>query len=146
MTSTLDLVMRRRVRASAEKVFAAWTDAASLRQWWGPEGVACAEAELDVRVGGRYRIGNTMPDGRVVWISGVFERVEPPRELVFTWSVEGGAQERVSVRLTPHGDETEVVVVHQRVVDAATRASHEAGWQGCLGGLARFFAQESSPT
>jgi uncharacterized protein YndB with AHSA1/START domain len=141
MTATLDLVVRRLVRASPEKIFAAWTDAASLSQWWGPEGVPCAGAELDVRVGGAYRIGNTMPDGRTVWITGVFERVEPPRELVFTWHVDGGVAERVSVKLTPQGEATDVVVVHQKIVDAAARASHARGWEGCLAGLARHMEQ-----
>lgn len=140
MTATLDLVVRRSVRASPEAVFAAWTDAEALRQWWGPEGVPCAGAEVDLRVGGAYRIGNTMPDGRVVWITGAFERIDPPRELVFTWHVDGGAAERVSVRLTPQGDETDVVVVHQKIVDAASRTSHESGWVGCLAGLQRHFA------
>jgi uncharacterized protein YndB with AHSA1/START domain len=138
--TTLDLVVRRRVRASPEKVFQAWTDAEALRQWWGPEGVPCAGAELDVRVGGAYRIGNTMPDGRVVWITGTFERVDPPWELAFTWCVDGGVFERVSVRLAAVRDETDVVIVHQKIATDAARKSHERGWDGCLAGLVRHFS------
>jgi uncharacterized protein YndB with AHSA1/START domain len=142
--TTIDLVMRRRMRASAETIFAAWTSAESLRRWWGPEGVACADVELDVRVGGSYRIGNAMPDGTVTWITGVFERIDPPRELSFTWRVDGGGEVRVIVKLTPDGEETEVVVVHQRIVDAATRAGHERGWDGCLAGLTRVLVRPES--
>lgn len=51
-------------------------------------------------MGGKYRLGNAFPDGRVVWIVGTFERISPPHELVYTWRVEGaeGPDERVTVR------------------------------------------------
>jgi uncharacterized protein YndB with AHSA1/START domain len=56
--------------------------------WWGPSAaVSCASAEIDLRVGGRYRIANRFPDGRLLWIVGEFEVVEPPSRLVFSWRV-----------------------------------------------------------
>jgi uncharacterized protein YndB with AHSA1/START domain len=44
---------------------------------WGPEGVSCIAAEVDLRVGGRYRIANKFPDGRVFWIVGELQIIEP---------------------------------------------------------------------
>ena len=141
--STLALVVRRTVRANAERVFAAWTEPDQLRQWWGPKGVICTHAEVDLRVGGRYRIGNAMPDGRVLWIAGEFERIAPPHELVYTWRIEpeDAAPERVTVRFEARGGATEIVLVHERIADATTRDRHEAGWYGCFNDLAEYLSK-----
>lgn len=136
----LSLIVRHVVRASAARAFACWTEPRLLARWWGPAGVTCTGAEVDLRVGGRYRIGNRFADGREVWIVGEFERIEPPHRLVFSWRLEPGPDldERVTVRFEPRGDATEIVVVHERIANIEARASHEAGWQGCLEGLGRF--------
>ncbi len=109
-------------------------------RWWGPRGVRCVGAELDLRVGGRYRIGNELPDGTRLWIAGAFELVERPHKLVYSWSLEPGSgdPERVTVRFEPRGGGCEVIVVHERVATEAQRDGHEQGWTGCLEGLAAF--------
>jgi uncharacterized protein YndB with AHSA1/START domain len=135
------LVVRRTIRAPRERVFAAWTEARHLIAWWGPNtGVTCPSAEIDLRVGGRYRIANRFPDGRLLWIVGEFEVVEPPSRLVFSWQVgtQPARAERVRVEFEAHGAATEVLVTHERIADATTRAGHEQGWVGCLDGLARY--------
>lgn len=139
------LVVRRRINATPEKPFAAWTQPALLVRWWGPQGVACPAAEIDLRVGGAYRIANQFPDGRVLWISGIFEVIEPPHRLTYTWKLESqaGPAERVMVCFEAHGDATEVVVTHERIPDEAVRTSHERGWIGCLDNLVRYAEQLS---
>jgi uncharacterized protein YndB with AHSA1/START domain len=134
------LVVRRVIHASAERLFDAWLDPAQLVQWWGPAGVRCTQASVDARPGGGYRIGNRLPDGRLLWIRGEFELIERPQRLVFSWQIEGapGDAERVSVEFTRLEQGTEVVVTHERIADAGTRDRHAHGWQGCLEGLARF--------
>jgi uncharacterized protein YndB with AHSA1/START domain len=54
------LVVRKTIRASAERLFTAWTDPAQLKLGWGPHGVQCTEAEVDLRIGGRYRIAKSI--------------------------------------------------------------------------------------
>ena len=131
------LVVRQTVKAAPAEVFAAWTDPERLRQWWGPEGVACIGAEMELRVGGGYRIGNRFPDGKVIWLAGHFETIERPRLLVYSWGVEPApASERVTVRFEARDGGTEVVVTHEHIPDAATRDMHRRGWEGCLKGLA----------
>jgi uncharacterized protein YndB with AHSA1/START domain len=134
------LEVRRTLKASPERLFAAWTDPRELRRWWGPRGATCPVAEVDLRAGGRYRIANRFADGRTVWIVGEFEVVAPPHRLVYSWRLEPGPQrsERVTVTFEPRGEATEVVVVHERIPDAHTRDQHEQGWAGCLDGLARY--------
>ncbi|MEX2128589.1 MAG: SRPBCC domain-containing protein [Xanthobacteraceae bacterium] len=138
----LSLVARRMIPATPDQVFRAWTDAGELQKWFGPKGVSCIGAEVDLRVGGRYRIGNQFTDGRVVWIAGEFERIERPRELVYTWNIEPdfAKPERVVVRFEQRGADTEVVVVHERIPDAAIRDRHAEGWDGCFDGLERLFS------
>lgn len=140
--SDLALVVRRVIAAPVERVFAAWTEAEQLRRWWGPAGVHCPHAEIDLRVGGAYRIANALPDGSTVWINGAFEEVAPPHRLVYSWSTTGEQPpvERVTVRFETHAEGTEVVVVHERIATAAARTQHELGWCGCLDGLGALFA------
>ena len=136
------LIVRRTIRARASELFEAWKQPSRLLHWWGPDGVQCNEAEIDLRPGGRLRISNRFPDGRVVWITGEFERIEVPRLLVYTWRLEPGVagDERVTVRFEPRGDSTEVVICHEWIANATARDQHEAGWNGCLDGLERYLA------
>src|ERR1700686_2548640 len=82
------LVVRRRMHSTPEKLFAAWTEPQHLVRWWGPEGVVCPAADIDLRVGGAYRKPNRFPDGRLIWIAGVFELIEPPHRLRCTGKLE----------------------------------------------------------
>jgi uncharacterized protein YndB with AHSA1/START domain len=134
------LIVRKTIQASPERLFQAWTEPAQLREWWGPEGVACIGAEVDLKVGGRYRIGNQLPDGKILWIGGEFEVIESPRLLAYTWQLEGmpGAAERVTVRFEPRGAVTEVIVTHERIPNETLREQHQLGWYGCLDGLMQY--------
>lgn len=138
---SLTLVVRRTLRATQQRVFDAWTQPELLRRWWGPAGVTCPEAEVDLRVGGRYRIANQMPDGGVLWIAGEFEQIEPPRKLVYTWLVgDNPNNERVTVTFEARdADNTEVIIAHERINDPVARDRHEQGWIGCLDGLVAHF-------
>jgi len=138
--SSLTLIVRRTIRASAEKLFAAWTEPSQLKSWWGPQGVRCIDVQVDLRVGGSYRIGNELPDGTIIWIVGEFELITPPRKLVFSWRIEGAtsAPERVTVQFESHGDSTEVIVTHERIATDDLRKRHNQGWIGCLEGLEEY--------
>lgn len=142
------LRISRIVRVTPERAFAAWTDPKQVMHWWGPAGVTCPEARIDLRVGGEYGIANQFPDGRLVWIRGTFETVDPPHRLVYSWRLDGepheGLAERVTVTFEPgQGESTEIVVLHERVANPQRRRSHEAGWVACLDGLITFVESPS---
>ncbi|MEO6417912.1 MAG: SRPBCC domain-containing protein [Polyangiaceae bacterium] len=144
MTGAIVLVVRRTIKAPVTRVFEAWTRPEHLRRWWGPAPVTCSEAEVDLRVGGLYRIGNLLPDGSVLFIAGAFEIVDPPHRLVYSWQIEraGAAPadtSRVTVRFEPRDGGTEVIIAHEQIDSEATRADHEHGWIGCLDGLGKLF-------
>lgn len=138
---SIALKVRRTVRAPARRVFEAWTDPKQLEAWWGPRPVVCTDAQVDLRVGGRYRIVNALPDGSTVVIEGEFKEVSAPHRLVYTWNVSAFELERslVTVRFEDRGDSTEVVVVHEHIPSARVRDSHRDGWNGCLDGLEKLF-------
>lgn len=139
---SLELVVRRTIRARPERLFEAWTNPAQLRAWWGPRGVRCTAAWSDPRVGGRYAIHNELPDGRTIVISGTFLVVEPPARLVYTWGIEPFARdaepELVTVQFQTHPEGTDVIVTHQRISHERAREEHGIGWQGCLEGLTSY--------
>jgi uncharacterized protein YndB with AHSA1/START domain len=134
------LEVRRTFNATAERLFAAWTDPAQLAAWWGPEGVACIGAEVDLRVGAKYRIGNRLPDGTEIWIVGEFSAIERPQLLRYSWLIEGtrGSPETVTVRFEQRNAQTEVIVTHEKIPNEAARDQHAFGWKGCLDGLTEF--------
>jgi uncharacterized protein YndB with AHSA1/START domain len=135
------LIVRRTIHAPAVQLFTAWTEPEHLKKWWGPRPVTCSDAQVDLRVGGEYRIANQFPDGTVLWIAGTFESIEPPGKLIYSWRIESqpNAQpERVTVEFIAQGASTEVVITHERIHDEAARTQHLAGWEGCLDGLSSY--------
>ncbi len=139
MSEGIVLVVRRTIRANPERIFDAWTRPEHLRVWWGPRPVTCSNAEVDLRVGGAYRIDNALPDGKTVVIEGGFQRIERPHLLVYTWRMGESPSSLVTVRFERRGDATEVIVIHENVPSETARESHREGWNGCLDGLAAFF-------
>jgi uncharacterized protein YndB with AHSA1/START domain len=137
------LSLTRVIRAPRERVFAAWTEPGLLTQWWGPGPVTCPEAEVDLREGGAYRLANRHADGSITWISGRFERVRAPEELVYTWKVSILPDEATLVRVSfmPHPEGTELTLIHERFAIEAIRDMHLEGWGGCIDKLEALVAE-----
>ena len=125
----MQVKVTRRYAAPIEEVFAAWTDAASMGAWMNVDPGPAHSVELDVRVGGKFRIwmGRGKPE---VEITGEYVEVQTPRRLVFTWSsFATGGVSLVTVNLSPAGtDATDVVLVHEQLPNAESARGHEAGW------------------
>jgi uncharacterized protein YndB with AHSA1/START domain len=141
LTAT-SLVLRRRLPAPREDVFRAWTQAEQLRRWSCPVGFEVVEAVVDLRQGGRYRLGMRSPAGEVFTTSGVYREITPPERLVYTWRWEDpeALETLVTVEFEDLGPETGLVLRHERFADAARRDSHLGGWHGCLQNLEGFLA------
>jgi len=65
------------IPASREAVFAAWTDPESLKHWMCPGDILGAEAQVDLRVGGGFRITMKSRD-RAYEHTGEYHVIEPP--------------------------------------------------------------------
>ena len=135
---TLRVVIRRRMPAPREVVFEAWIDPEGIREWMCPGNATSAEAILDVRVGGSFRIVMKAPDKDHIQI-GTYQVVEPPSKLVFTWSAADNptAMTLVTVEFFHHGDECELVITHEKFIKPDMAKRYEGGW----GTIAEKFAQ-----
>jgi uncharacterized protein YndB with AHSA1/START domain len=56
-----DLVVTRVFDAPIEEVWKAWTDSATVMQWWGPDGFTAPLANMDVREGGKSLVCMSAP-------------------------------------------------------------------------------------
>jgi len=150
----ISLKVTKTINAPRERVFAAWTQPELLHQWWGAhESFSAPIAEVDLKVGGKYRFGMLEPGKDAPYVSyGVYQEVDPPSKLVFTWAFEKKAgddadfvpaETLVTVEFIDKNGSTEVVLTHERFPDEHMRDEHQAGWGGCLDGLDRLFASSS---
>lgn len=129
------LSLKRTFAASREKLFQAWTDPAEIKKWFHVgEDWTTPLCEIDLRVGGAYRIGMQPPDRDTPYVvHGVFREVKSPEKLMFTWSWEGEPHEMlVTVVFRDLGDKTEIELTHERFPNATERDKHAEGWTGCL--------------
>ncbi len=87
--SDLELVVTRAFNAPARLVFAAWTRPELFKQWWLPKsmGMTLVSCEMDVRTGGKYRLG--FGDGMDFF--GRYLEVTPHSRLVWTNEESGDA-------------------------------------------------------
>lgn len=137
-----DVEVSRRVAASPEAVFRAFTDPATLARWFSPSSDIGTEVlELDPREGGGYRLRFALPDGGRPVVLGRFLEVRAPERLVFTWTWEppdphAGIETEVTVTLAGDGTGTLVYVRHARFPDREVRDRHDEGWAGTLARLA----------
>jgi uncharacterized protein YndB with AHSA1/START domain len=71
-------------------------------------------------------------------VSGSYVEIDRPRKLVFTWMgpLTNNVNTLVTVELTPRGDETELVLTHERLPTQAIHEGHTRGWGHILDHLA----------
>ncbi len=81
------LVIKRRINAKRELVYAAWTEPKHLSQWFGPGPIRIPECVLEARAGGRLRIVMQMPDDVLYPINGTVLEVVQNERLVMTFDV-----------------------------------------------------------
>ncbi len=136
------LTVSRVIKADVDRVFEAWTQPHHLKVWSCPEGGEVLEAEVDLRVGGAFRLVMGMPKATHV-AKGIYREIDAPRRLVYTWSWEEDpfdtGETLVTVEFNPSGDSTEVVMNHGLFLAPEGAKAHEEGWTSCLNRLEKVF-------
>ncbi|HUM11295.1 MAG TPA: SRPBCC family protein [Myxococcaceae bacterium] len=112
-SSERELVVTRTFRFPPRLVFEAWTRPELFQRWWVPKslGITLLSCEMDVRVGGKYRLVFRHPaaPGPVAFF-GVYQEVTPPSRLVWT-NEEGGENGHVTaVTFEASGGDTLLVM------------------------------------
>ena len=137
---THQIQLKRKIAATPDEVYEAWTDAASLSQWMVPIVGGRTEAQADARVGGALRI-------KMYGLSSQHEqpaeylRLERPRLVEFSWVADPAAPRSiVTVELKPIGKtHTELTLTHRLLPNETAAESHQRGWDSGLDGLAARF-------
>jgi uncharacterized protein YndB with AHSA1/START domain len=137
------LEIKRFIKASPERVYAAWTEPAQLRQWFGPEQVKTDDLIVDPRVGGTFRWDLTNSDGEKMTMQGEFRELQPNRKVVFTWQWQDDEdwQNHVSivkVELSERSGGTELRLTHEQLPNEQSRDGHTRGWNSALDKLEKF--------
>lgn len=128
------------IRAPADRVFAALSSAEERVKWWGAEGrFKTTQVESDLRPGGKWMMRGIGLGGRLFTIQGVYQKVDRPRRLVFTWLPswqDDPLETLVSFDLTEKDGVTTVRVTHSGLSTESSRAQHR-GWPDILAWLKR---------
>jgi len=140
--------MKRVLPAPRERVFRACTEPDELAEWWGPKGFTAPSVELDLRLGGNYRIAMQPPDGDLFFLSGEFREVDPPAQLAYTFRWEDpdpdDQETVVTLSFGDLGESTELVFTQRAFATEGRRALHEQGWTDSLDRLHELMSQAGS--
>ncbi|HET6208794.1 MAG TPA: SRPBCC family protein [Jatrophihabitans sp.] len=145
-------VIDRSYPASPARVFRAFADPATKKQWWDdPDIEKDAGHVMDFRVGGHESMSGTIPaDGRSFSYDAVYQDIVENARIVYSYEMTMDGQ-RISVSVAtleflPDGSGTRLVLTEQGTyLDGLdTSAQREAGTRGLLEALATYLAKESS--
>jgi uncharacterized protein YndB with AHSA1/START domain len=127
--SERELVATRTVNSPARLVFEAWTKAELFKRWWVPKsyGLNLLSCEMDVRVGGKYRLVFSH-QGSTMEFFGTYREVIPNSRLVWT-NEEADGGETVTTVTFEENDGKTLLVVHDLY---PSKEAVESGSTGAL--------------
>jgi len=136
-TTVPAIIIHRNYSASPQQVYAAWTDPKLASQFMCPEDVKSGKIDMDVRVGGKYRIEMLMPNGETYVAYGVYKDVQPAKRLSMTWTWEedNKAEEHetlLTIDLAPNGSGTDLTLTHEKLASQKSADDHTHGWNSIL--------------
>lgn len=122
----LDLTISRVIHAPRQVVWNAWTDPASLEQWWIPAPAKCRVQAMELRPGGAFETQMSEGGGEFgPHLSACFLAVDPLERIVFTNALVGGWRPAeqpfmtavITFREHPRGTDYSAHVMHRNVAD-----------------------------
>ena len=136
--SELELVVTRTINAPVRLVFEAWTKAELFRRWWVPKsfGLNLLSCEMDVRVGGQYRLVFPYEDSTMEFF-GTYLEVTPPSRLVWTNEEGGEGGPVTTVTFEEKGGKT-LLTLHEL---HSSKEALDAAGTGAADGMGELFGQ-----
>jgi uncharacterized protein YndB with AHSA1/START domain len=128
------ILITREFDAPRHLVYEAYTTPELVRQWWHANRGEMKVAEIDLRVGGRWRYAMVTEDGFEVAFNGEYRELVPNERIVSTEAYEGAEGETVNrLMLSETEGRTTLTVLVQcpskEVRDAIIESGMEAGMQ-----------------
>jgi len=138
--------LHRVLRAKPEKVYRAFTDGEALARWLPPNGFTCKVDQLDVKVGGTFKMSfRNFTSGNRHGFGGKYLEVVPNERLVYTDvfddpNLAGELRTTVTIRAVSCG--TELICVQEGIPEVIPPEQCYLGWQESLDHLARLVEPE----
>ena len=138
--------LHRVLRAPAERVFRAFTNADAMAKWLPPEGFTCNVDHIDARTGGTFRMSFTnFSTGNGHSFGGEYLEVVKNQKLRYTdrFDDPGLPGEMITtVILTPVSCGTDISIVQEGIPEMIPEEMCYLGWQESLAQLARLVEPE----
>jgi uncharacterized protein YndB with AHSA1/START domain len=138
LPTNTQVLITREFNAPKHLVYKAYTTPELIKRWWSGDRGEVTSAEVDLRVGGKWRYVMTANGGFEVGFHGVYKEIEPNERLVCTEVFEGmpDAEAVDTLTLTEHEGKTTLSLLVQHT-DQASRDAHinsgmEAGMQEAM--------------
>jgi uncharacterized protein YndB with AHSA1/START domain len=137
--SDRELVTTRTINGPARIVFEAWTNPDLFKRWWAPKsmGMTIYSCEMDVRVGGRYRLEFSQDPANPMAFFGRYLEVTPHSRLVWTNEESGEDGPVTTVTFEEKGDKT-LLVLHELY---PSKEALDAAGTGAAEMMGEIFAQ-----
>ena len=135
------ILITREFDAPKHLVFKAWTTPELVKRWWHANRGEVTIAEIDLRVGGKWRYVGQSPDGQPVAFHGEYREIVPNERIVSTEAYEGAPDPDTNATVNTltltevDGRTTLTVLVHapsKEVRDAIIDSGMEHGMQDAL--------------
>lgn len=128
--------LRRTFSAPRGKVYRAWADHKTLSKWFAPSEDQSVEIEpVPAHLGNRYQITLTDKNGVEHSLTGVYDRVEEPDLLGFTWAWEGAdyfGENAVLIQFKDVDGDTEISLLHKFFPGDKLMKAHKKDWEARL--------------
>lgn len=140
-----DLSLSLTFDASPAEVYACLTTPAYLRRWSSPDGFAIVKEQGEVHAGSRWRVCMRGPDGKDLWLGGIYRELVPGRRVIYThqWEKPGSPETVVDIALREQGGKTVLSLRQDGFATRAERDGHKAGWGQCFEKLKALLAKSS---
>lgn len=135
------LTIRRTFTAKQEDVFRAFQSAEAISQWFSPSiDISVEVIDFVFEPGGKFRFRYNMPDGTQSAVGGIYQKIDIPTELLFSWVWEepdehAGVSTIVHIQFIDRGANTEMILTHDKLSTPENKERHALGWDGTLNRL-----------
>jgi uncharacterized protein YndB with AHSA1/START domain len=132
-TSERERVITRTINGPARLVYEAWTKPEIFKRWWVPKAstMSLLSCELDVRVGGKYRLVFDFGGSKTMAFFGTYTEVVPASRLVWTNEEDPAGGPVNTLTFEERGDKTLLVLTERypskEALDAAIAEGIENG-------------------
>jgi uncharacterized protein YndB with AHSA1/START domain len=142
------LEITRVYKAPRKLVYQAITEREHIARWMAPKGFTMPVCEGDVRVGGKWRCCMVSPEGKELWLGGVYTEIVPDRKVVCThaWDEEDGKpghETLLTIALEDTDGGTKLTLQQGAFDTRESRDGHRDGWNECLDKLGELLEKEA---